>query len=153
MVLIDFPNKFKVEVETKQRDIEKIEDELTQIRKKQLEKEAEKETEEYKEKRKAEKEAYRRKWILEFFKELNPEHREMTEEEYKVYTSIIDDKETKKGYSILSFINKESTRNLPQESEIKKFDLTEEIPELKDNEETQTTEEVQGVRETPETNE
>jgi hypothetical protein len=111
--LFDFENKFRVEVESKQHIIEEVDKELTEIKKKQEEELKKYQTDEYKQKIKESNEAYRRKWILEFYKELNPEHREMSDEEYNNYTYILDDINTKKGYSILSFIKKENPRPKP----------------------------------------
>lgn len=118
MEMYNYKDKFRVIVEHKIEDIEKIEKQLTQMNQKKEQEEQYKQTEEYKKKQAEDKEAYRRRWILEYFKELHPEQRDMTEEEYKEYISILEDEGTKKSYSILSFINKENPHlNLDDEQE------------------------------------
>lgn len=106
MPLFDMPDKFRVEVETRNKIIEEVDKELTIINQKKAEEAKYIESDEYKEKLRKEKEAYSRKWVFEFFKELHPDHREMKEEEYQEYMSILKDPNTKPNYSILMFINK-----------------------------------------------
>lgn len=110
MVLNDYPDKLKVEVEERNRIIEEIDKELSEINKKEQEINAKYESEEYKIKKQQENEAYSRKWVFEFFKELHPLHRDMTEIEYNEYISILHNEQTKKGYSILSYIRKENPK-------------------------------------------
>jgi hypothetical protein len=104
MSLLDIKDKFRIEVETKQQELKILEKKKQKIMDNVL-------TDEDKKKLKESKEAYRRRWILELFKEFT--NRDMTEEEYQHYISIIDDVDTKQGYSLISFIKKENPRAEP----------------------------------------
>jgi hypothetical protein len=73
----------------------------------------------------AKKEEGRKKVILFYFKDLTG--KDMTEEEYKNYTSILDDKFTRKGYNIKNFIEGDDGRVKMGRAEVLKK-IAEELP-------------------------
>ena len=95
-------NRYIIEKEIRQVEIQRIEEELTAINKKVRDQEVETITEEQRALNLEEKEKIRKSYIPYFFKEFA--NREMTDQEYKDYTKKLDDPETKKGWNIKDFI-------------------------------------------------
>ena len=93
----------KITIEEKQKEIEMLEREAEHAETEEQILARENREREARAKRVAELQIERKKVVFEFFKDLSG--KEMTEEQYAEYIQIYENPKTRRGYSILDFIN------------------------------------------------